>query len=122
MCYIAAKFDIGLASETGFSLNNNIALSNKIFTYMQSGLAVAASNTPAQSALMQQYPETGKTYSNAKELSIILTGYDQNRELLFQTKNEAFKIGQNQLNWENESRKFLNVVERALIALPKNEN
>jgi glycosyltransferase involved in cell wall biosynthesis len=119
---IAAQFDIGVASETGFCLNNNIALSNKLFTYIQSGLAVAASNTPAQSAFMKQYPQIGKTYSNAKELSIVLTRYDQNRELLFQTKNEAFKIGQNQLNWENESRKFLNVVERALIPLPNNEN
>ncbi len=116
---IAAQFDIGLASETGFCLNNNIALSNKIFTYIQSGLAVLASNTTAQSALISQYPQIGKVYSNAKELSAVLTEYDQNREILFQTKNEAFKVGQSQLNWEKESRKFLNVIESALIVLPK---
>ena len=73
---LAAQFDIGLASETGFSLNNNSALSNKLFTYMQSGLAIVASGTPAQSGFIHEYPQTGKLYSNEKELSLILTGYD----------------------------------------------
>jgi len=118
---VASQFDIGLASEAGVCLNRNISLTNKLFTYIQSGLAVAASNTPAQRALMGQYPQIGKVYRNAKELSMVLTEYDKNRELLFQTKNEAFKIGQTQLNWENESRKFLNVVESALLAPPQNE-
>lgn len=111
---MTARFDIGLASETGFCLNNNIALSNKLFTYIQSGLAVAASNTPAQNAFMQQYPQTGKIYGNAKELSIILTNYHQNRELLYQTKKDAYKVGQSQLNWEIESLKFLNIVNNVL--------
>jgi hypothetical protein len=115
---MTAQFDIGLASETGFCLNNNIALSNKLFTYIQNGLAVAASNTPAQSAFMQQYPQTGKTYCNAKELSIILTTYHQNRELLFQTKKDAYKIGQTVLNWEIESRKFLNIINNVLTPAP----
>ena len=110
----AAQFDIGLASETGFCLNNNMALSNKLFTYIQCGLAVAASNTSAQSAFMAQYPQTGKVYNNAKELSAILSAYNENRGLLYQTKKEAFEIGQTQLNWENESQKFLNVVKDAL--------
>jgi len=118
---VASQFDIGLASEASICLNRNISLTNKLFTYIQSGLAVVASNTPAQSALMGQYPQIGKVYSNAKELSMILTEYDKNRELLLQTKNEAFKIGQTLLNWENESRMFLNVVKSALLAPPKNE-
>lgn len=120
---IAAQFDIGLASETGFCLNNNMALSNKIFTYIQSGLAVAASKTPAQSALMAQYPRAGKTYRNAKELAAIITAYDQDRELLFQTKTDAFKIGQSLLNWENEGQKFLAVITSLLANFPgKNES
>jgi len=118
---VASQFDIGLASEASVCLNRNISLTNKLFTYIQSGLAVAASNTPAQSALISQYPQIGKIYSNAKELSMVLTGYDKNRELLFQTKNEAFKVGQNQLNWENERQKFLTVIENVLTSFSKNE-
>jgi glycosyltransferase involved in cell wall biosynthesis len=114
---IALKFDIGLASETGFCLNNNIALSNKIFTYIQSGLAVVASSTRAQSGLINRYPKTGKIYSNANELSDILNGYNENRELLYQTKLESFKTGQTELNWDIESSKFLRVIESVLADL-----
>jgi len=111
---MAAQFDIGLASETDVCLNRNFVLTNKLFTYIQSGLALAVSNTAAQYNFLGQYPQTGKTYSNAKELSILLTEYDKNRELLFQTKKEAFKLGQSQLNWEIESQKFLNIVKETI--------
>jgi glycosyltransferase involved in cell wall biosynthesis len=108
---LAAQFDIGLASETRLCLNRDISLTNKLFTYIQSGLAVAASNTLAQKALMDQYPQTGKTYNNAAELADILNLYNANRELLYQAKKEAFKVGQTELNWEIESEKFLKVIE-----------
>jgi len=110
---IAAQFDIGLASETDFCLNRRISLTNKIFTYIQSGLAVAASNTPAQRALIDKYPQTGKIYNNAAQLANILSMYHANRELLHQTKKAAFKTGQTQLNWEIESGKFLKMIENA---------
>jgi len=109
--HIAPQFDVGLASETGFCLNNNIALSNKIFTYIQSGLAVAASNTPAQSALMNQYSNTGKIYKSATELANILNAYNAGREMLYQTKKDSYQTGQTELNWETESEKFLKLVE-----------
>ncbi len=108
------QYDIGLASETGFCFNNNSALSNKLFTYIQCGLAIAVSNTPAQSALINEYPLAGKIYNSAGELADILTAYHQNREQLFQTKSEAFKIGQTILNWEKESEKFLALVNETL--------
>ncbi len=115
----ASKFDIGIASETNVCLNREISLTNKIFTYIQSGLAVAASNTLAQNELLQQYPQTGKIYTDARELSAILKRYDADRKLLFETKNEAFKIGQTQLNWEKEHEKILHVIETTLAHLPK---
>ncbi len=112
---LATQFDIGLASETGFCLNNNMALSNKIFTYLQSGLAVAVSSTHAQKAFIEEYPQIGKIYRDANELSIILNEYNENRELLFKTKKAAFTAGQTLLNWENEGQAFLNVVKEILI-------
>ncbi|MBB3057106.1 hypothetical protein [Mucilaginibacter gotjawali] len=108
---IASQFDIGLASETGSCLNRDISLTNKIFTYIQCGLAVAASNTRAQNSLLEQYSQTGKVYKNASDLSAILAQYHKNRELLYQTKTAAWQAGQTELNWETESRKFLKVIE-----------
>lgn len=111
---LAKKFDVGLASDINLCLNRNIALTNKIFTYIQSGLAVAVNNTLAQSALMHQYPKAGKIYNNAMGLSAILISYHENRELLYQTKKESFEIGQSQLNWECESEKFLQIVNETI--------
>jgi glycosyltransferase involved in cell wall biosynthesis len=112
----AAQFDIGLAAETAVCLNREISLTNKLFTYIQSGLAIAASDTVAQSAFMHQYPQTGKVYRNANELALILTEYHKNRELLFQTKKASFQIGQTQLNWENERCAFMGVIDNILTA------
>lgn len=112
--HLAAQFDIGLASDTNICVNRSIALTNKIFTYIQSGLAIVANNTSAQSSLMRQYPKTGKVYNNTTELSDILIEYRENRELLYHTKKESFAIGQNQLNWECESQTFLKIIKSTI--------
>ena len=111
---VAAQYDIGLSSEPGFCINNNIALSNKLFTYIQSGLAVLVSATPAQQEFMQQYPQTGKLYNNVHELAQALIDYNNNKDLLYQTKANSFQIGQNILNWETEGQKFLRVIGNTL--------
>lgn len=108
----ATQFDIGLASEPGFSMNNNYALSNKIFTYVQAGLAVVASNTPAQKHLLDQNNDIGMLYKNndPKHLADVLDTYYGNRPLLYQHSINAFNLGQSELNWEKESRKFMDII------------
>ncbi|MDB4927008.1 hypothetical protein [Mucilaginibacter sp.] len=107
---IARRFDIGLALEPYTPLNRNICLTNKLFTYIQSGLAVIASNTIAQTRFLQQYPDTGKIYNNERDLANILIEFDKNRELLYQTKQACYAAGQTKLNWETESEKFIDTV------------
>jgi len=111
---IAAQFDIGLATEPYQPLNRNICLTNKLFTYIQCGLAVIASNTIAQTAFLSQYSEVGKLYSNVHELAHILTEYHTNRKLLYTTKQNCFNLGQATLNWENESEKFIQNIYKVL--------
>ena len=111
---VAAKFDIGFTAEPGFSINNKIALSNKLFTYLQSGLAIVTSDTPAQTAFLQQLPQIGSLYHNTEELSALLVNYDNNRELLYATKLNNYKLGQSTLNWETESQKFISAIKTVL--------
>lgn len=111
---LAAQFDIGVASETGFSLNNRYALSNKIFTYILSGLALLASNTPAQAEFLKKYPQTGNLYNNADELAAQLIFFHENRHELLQARKSAFILGQTELNWNTESEKFLAVIKDQL--------
>ncbi|MVN20619.1 glycosyltransferase family protein [Mucilaginibacter arboris] len=112
----AAQFDVGLALEPGFSLNNNVALSNKIFTYLQAGLTVVASDTTAQKQFINKNPALGFCYEkgNGQQLTAILKRLINEPGLLLQTKQEAFKAARNDLNWETESLKFLKVVEETI--------
>lgn len=44
----AARFDIGLALETGVETNRLLCLTNKIFSFLNAGIPVVATATPAQ--------------------------------------------------------------------------
>jgi len=115
----AAQFDIGLALEPGFSINNNLALSNKIFTYLQAGLCVIASDTKAQHSFMETYPAIGQVYpkGDSNALSEILMSYDQHRNELLKAQQAAHSLAQNTLNWETEREKFLAVITDILNTL-----
>ncbi|GAA4084453.1 glycosyltransferase family protein [Mucilaginibacter panaciglaebae] len=112
----ASQFDIGLALETGLPHNRDICLTNKIFTYIQSGLAVIASDTQAQADLLQQYPDCGLLYKkgNSGSLADCLKQYADNPEYLNSTRRNNFDLGQSTLNWENESRLLLKLVQQTL--------
>lgn len=112
----ASQFDIGLAAETGIPLNRDICLTNKIFTYIQAGLCIVASDTSAQTQLLSDYKSIGKIYqkNSPESLANILLYYDQHRDELLKARTAAFETGRNELNWENESKKLLNLVKHTL--------
>lgn len=112
----SSQFDIGLALEPSFSKNNDLALSNKIFTYLQAGLAVIASNTTAQRDLFNTYPEFGSLYetNNMQSLVEILQRYAENRDQLDQARQAFLRLGRSKLNWEIEQIKFLKVIQQTL--------
>lgn len=114
----AQQFDIGLALETAYCLNNNLALSNKIFTYIQSGLAVIASDTAGQESFLKQYPSLGLLFkkNDAQSLAQCLVQLISKVDLLDEIKQGNYYLGQTQLNWELESEKFISVVTKTLNA------
>ncbi|WP_419788620.1 hypothetical protein [Mucilaginibacter sp. SP1R1] len=112
---LASKFDIGLAAESYTPLNRNICLTNKLFTYLQSGLAIIATDTLSQHEFMSQYHNIGELYKNSVELTNILKRYNQNRELLDKTKKQNFNLGQNTINWQKESIKYLEIINTYLV-------
>ena len=89
-----------------------IALSNKIFTYLQSGLAILASDTDAQSDFMLSHPNIGFIYSNkdTKSLTSSIIRYDSDRTLLRKHQHHAYQLGQQKLNWEIEQKKLIEIV------------
>ncbi|WP_316804872.1 hypothetical protein [Pedobacter nototheniae] len=114
-----SQFDIGLALEPGFCLNNDFALSNKIFTYLQSGLPVIASDTSAQKQFMEEYKGIGFVYQrgNLDSLKNILLDYIHRPDLLVLQKINSKKYASGSLNWLQEKLKFLSVVHHTLSHL-----
>ncbi len=119
----ASNFDIGLATEPGFSINNDIALSNKIFTYTQAGLAIIASDTSAQKNFMESFQNMGYVYEkkNPTSLASILKIYIENKELLTQHQLQSAWYALNELNWDVEKEKFLSVIKHSLGDLSTNK-
>ena len=106
----ASQFDVGLALETGFSINNDIALSNKIFTYLLAGNAIILSQTAMQSAFNEQY-NIGASFAtnNIVALAEKITFY-QNIKFLNIQKAHNFELSKNILNWDNESKKIIEII------------
>lgn len=112
----ASQFDIGIASEISTPWNRNICLTNKIFTYINAGLGVLASDTLAQKKLLEDYPGMGFIY-NKNEISTLidcLNTYINQPEVLKNQKKQALSYCNNHLNWEIEKEKFLNIIKVAI--------
>lgn len=110
--YLATQFDVGLALEPSFSINNNIALSNKIFTYITVGLAVVVSNTQAQEQFIDENEGIGFKYNigNFEQLSDILKLYINNPKLLNEHKKNALLLANTKYNWELEEQKLIQLI------------
>ena len=104
-----SRYDIGLAIEPGRDLNNRLALSNKIWTYFQSGLYILASNTESQAAFINRFGDHGKITTLQKEpLSETMSYLVNNREKIRSDKKLRRENAQ-QYSWEHESQKLLRI-------------
>lgn len=108
------QFDIGLALERSAHGNYSLAATNKLLTYILSGLAVAASDTPGHRELMDQLPSVGFTYAagNPRALADGLSSWTNNREQLVTAQEAAWTSGRQRFSWDIEKEKFLAVLER----------
>ncbi len=113
---IAAQYDIGLSIEIPYCDNKDFCLANKAFTYMLAGNCIIFSNTKAQIQFLKEYPESGFLYESENEvqLAALLNELYCDRAKLNKAKHDALKLATDELNWETESVKLLNLVQEVL--------
>lgn len=97
------RYDVGLALEPAKDKNNDLAISNKLLSYLQAGLYVVATNTKGQYCFMNNLPGMGFCFdyerNNSGEiLEDVLNNMDSIRNNRKQ-RLEKFTVN----NWENES-------------------
>ena len=114
---IAAQHHIGLALEFEDTINRNICLTNKIFTYLLSGLAIIATDTLAQKQFLNTYKGIGNYYSkqNIQEFVELISNYQNNPDLLNQHRLKALQLANEKLNWEEEQKQFLSLIKKELF-------
>lgn len=121
MVRLASLFDVGLALEPGRDENNQIALSNKIFTYLLAGNAVIATATKGQRPVIEAIGAAGFFYEPGDVNTLVrrLKMWFEDRTSLEEARRQAWDWGTREYNWDLEKKKFLRVVETVLTASAK---
>ncbi|MGH6923674.1 MAG: glycosyltransferase [Propylenella sp.] len=113
---LAAVYDVGLAGETGHTLNRRIALTNKLFTYLLAGLPIVASAIPSQVAFAKDVPDAIRLYpvDDHASLAAALDALLADPNALSAARAAAYCYGQTRYNWDVEKRVLLATVAKAL--------
>jgi glycosyltransferase involved in cell wall biosynthesis len=112
----AAVYDVGLALEQPRNQNRDVTVTNKIFTYVLAGNAVAATATAGQQPIIERIGAAGACYApgDAAGLARCLERWRSDRTSLDASRRLAWEWGTRVFNWDFEKNKFLDVIQHAL--------
>jgi glycosyltransferase involved in cell wall biosynthesis len=105
-------YDVGLALERPNNPNYGRTITNKVFSYMLAGLAIAATDTPGQREILDQVPTAGFLYpaGNSTVLAEKLGNWINNPGLLLTAKQAAWDAARSKFCWDVEETKFLQLL------------
>ena len=110
-----SEHDVGLALEKNEPPSRDLTLTNKIFQYLQAGCAVIATKTAGQMHLADQYRDViDATEIEPQALAAAIENLISDRDLLCRRKQQAQTLAMSELNWDQESRMFVALVQEAL--------
>lgn len=112
--FIAASHHVGLALEYEKTINRDICLTNKIFTYLLAGLAIIATDTSAQKLLLDSNKGVGSYFKKGdiNQLAKILIEYQSSPEILKAHCTYSLKLASDKFNWEEEEKKLKSLIEK----------
>lgn len=110
-----ASHDVGLAIDLSSSdLNRQLALTNKIVSYLQAGLFIFATDTSAQAQFLSEWEYHGVVSAqNSHEVKAKIEYILQNKGTLKNKSKERFEHAKS-LAWEEEQLKLLRVWKKLL--------
>lgn len=110
-----AEFDVGLALEiSNVDINKQIAVSNKIWAYFQSGLYILATDTPAQVKFLSEHKNTGLiAQQNTEDFNLKIRQIINNIDQIREEKKQRYEYAQ-KFSWETEAEKLLKIVHNIL--------
>ncbi|MCC7417774.1 MAG: glycosyltransferase family 4 protein [Acidobacteria bacterium] len=108
-------FDVGLSLDLNDCANRSLTICNKVFEYVQAGLAVAMTDTPGQREVIEAAPGIGFVYppGDAGTLAARLQGLVDDRGALLDAQTAAWTSGRDRFNWEHDREAFFAAFDRA---------
>lgn len=116
MIRLSAEYDVGLALETSASLNRELCVTNKIFSYLLAGNAIAATSTTGQKAVVKELGPAGFLYApgDYEGLARGLRVWHDDRSELQRARQAAWSFGTYPFNWDIEKKKLLDLLNSVL--------
>lgn len=113
----AAQHDVGLALEELGTKNRKICVTNKLLVYLLSGLAVIATDTPAQRDILSQAGGPGLIFSEGDYecLARVISSIRDEPKLLAKFKSVSSLASKERFCWEYESQKLVASVKNLII-------
>jgi glycosyltransferase involved in cell wall biosynthesis len=110
----AAEYDIGLALEQPTVENRDLCVTNKLFTYMLAGLAVAATDTRGQREIMSAVGEAGFLYTPGRpqELADGVRRWLHDPGTLARARAASREAARSRYNWDVEAPWLVAYLER----------
>ncbi len=107
---IAANYDIGLAIEPQINENNDLIFTNKLFTYLSSGIAILFTSTSAQKHFFNEHSNIGWIYPSGDidSLVLVLKQILRHPGELLSYKHNSRQLAAKVYNWETEQAKLMN--------------
>ncbi len=103
MVALCQRYDVGLCVEDPSIPNRDMCLSNKAFTYMLGGLAVAMTDTRGQRELLPSLGDGALMYAagDTAALAAGLRHWDDDRASLERARNLSWEAGRERWHWEH---------------------
>lgn len=113
-------FDVGLACERPSHGSYGVTLTNKVFSYLLAGLAIAATDTAGQRELMTAAPGIGFLYpaGDAAALACRLDMLARDRAALRHAQQTAWDAARATYCWDIVERRFLDGVAAIMASRP----
>jgi spore maturation protein CgeB len=107
---------VGLALESDISVNRNICVTNKVFSYLMSRLLIIGTDTEGQKDIFSHFPDASRIVrkKDAEDLSEAMQFYIIHKDRLMEAKTAAASAVKRSFNWELESQKLLGYIEETL--------
>ncbi len=111
---LTSKAWIGLSLEEDLGLSYRYALPNKLFDYIKAQIPVLVSDLPEMANIVERYDIGLVAYSREpRELANMIADFFENKERREKTFDNLL-VANNQLIWENEKSKFIELYNKAL--------